>query len=158
MEYAWNITELRRAEKVFAAQIRTLMDAIPDAQGIFRFDVTQGRCLSVSGVSRNISAIRQDSMAAAVESMAAFVPGGETRRQVFAAFCREAMQTAYARGDVQVVREADSFFDDGSTRSVRLTARLTVNPTTGHLECVLYGMDISDEKRKQAEYEAYIRQ
>ena len=45
------------------------MDAIPDAQGILRFDVTQGRCLSVSGVSRNISAIRQDSMDAAVESM-----------------------------------------------------------------------------------------
>ena len=155
LEYAREITELRRSQKIFDHQMEALLESIPETQGLLHFDVTADRCLRISGCGGGVNG--RETVDDTVRSIAAFVPDGQRRETVFHAFCREALLGAYDHGSAQVTQETECAFRDGSIRPVRIIARLLVNPATNHLECVFYGADISEEKKKKAADEESFR-
>lgn len=159
VEYAWDITEIRSSERIFKSQMQTLIQSIPDAHGIFHFDLTKDICLSINGSSKVLEGFPTEAnVDSVVRTIASFVPNPEEQEPFFQAFCRDSLIHAYQNGRVQVVRETDSHFDDGSIRHARITARLIMNPSTNHLECIIYGMDISEEIREKKEHELHMEE
>ena len=159
IEYAWDITEIRRSQKIFQSQMHTLLQSIPEAQGIFHIDLTEDVCLSINGASRRVENFGANlSTDELVKDISLFVPEKEEQKQFFDFFCRKALLKAYERGKAEISKETDSFFDDGSVRASRITARLLMNPSTEHLECVIYGMDITEEKKEKLQYEAHMKE
>lgn len=159
VEYVWDITKLRRSQKNFEMQMEMLIKSIPEAQSVFHLDVTADTCLSISGVSKTVRTMtKRGTVDMTVRSIASLIPGEEERVKIFDLFCREALIEEYEKGNVQISKETDAYRDDRSIRKTRITARLLMNPTTEHLECVIYGMDISEEIKERVAYENYMRE
>ena len=157
IEYARDVTQVRRAQQNFEAQMSTLLQSIPDAQGVMHFDLTANECLSVNGNAVNNlksvhSAVPVDETMGQIFS---FVPDESLRTELLGIFNRDALLAAYEDGQVELSRETPSYFDDGSVRPARVSVRLVANPTTNHIECVFFGQDISEEV---AEREALQRE
>ena len=156
VEYASDITASRRARQGFEAQVQTLLSSIPEAQGVMHFDLTENRCITVNGAATN----NLKSVEAGVEvdktlgQTFSFVPDEGERQAALGIFNRKALLNAYKEGRVEISREVKSYFDDGTVRWARVTARVIQNPTNDHFECIFYGMDISDEVERRRSYEA----
>lgn len=159
IEYAWDITEPRRSQKIFETQMQALLGAIPEAQGIFHLDITSDECLSINGSSKNLDTMEhKTTVDELVRQIAAFIPDEKGKEEFFHFFNREALRNAYKKGKAEIKKETDSYFDDGSIRSACITARFFMNPTTEHLECVIYGMDITEEKKELLAYEKHMKE
>ena len=159
VEYVWDITKLRRSQKNFDMQMEMLIKSIPEAQGVFHLDVTADTCLSINGLSKSARALtKRGSVDMTVRSIASFVPGEEERVKFFDFFCRDSLIENYEKGSAQLSMETDAYCDDRSIRKARVTARLLMNPTTEHLECVIYGLDISEEIRERITYENHMQE
>ena len=158
VEYAWDITNIRHSQRIYESQVQTLIAAIPDAQGIFHMDVTEDRVLTINGNSKEVNKmLGETSVDKLVQMVGSYVPQEEGQKKFFECFNREALIKAYNSGKAELHLETDSYFDDGSIREARITGRLIMNPKTNHLECIIYGMDISKEKRKEREADAALR-
>lgn len=159
IEYAWDITEVRRSQKIFESQMQTLLGAIPEAQGIFHLDITSDECLSINGSSKNLEEMNhKTTVDDLVGQIASFVPDEKGKAEFFHFFNREALLKAYQKGKAEIKKETESYFDDGSIRTACITARFFMNPSTDHLECVIYGMDITEEKMEHLAYERHLKE
>lgn len=159
IEYAWDITEVRRSQKIFETQMQTLLGAIPEAQGIFHLDITSDICLSINGSAKSLDTMEhKTTVDDLVRQVAAFVPDDKGKEEFFAFFNRDSLLNAYKKGKAEIKKETDSYFDDGSIRSACITARFFMNPSTDHLECVIYGMDITEEKKELLAYEKHLKE
>ncbi len=155
VEYAEDITANRRAQQVFESQMKTLLNSIPEAQGVMHFDLTEDRCISVNGAAvNNLKSVEANvEVDTTLEQTFSFVPDEDDRKAMRDVFNRESLIQAYREGHVEIVREVQSYFDDGSVRWARVAARLIQNPTSDHLECIFFGMDISEEIERRHSYE-----
>ncbi len=160
MEYAWDITEIRRSQHIFESQMKLLLQSIPEAQGILHFDLTADMCLSLNGAAKkNMSTFpKHETVNRTLRHMVSFIPDLAEREAMYEKFSREAMMASYEKGNVEISRDTISYFDDGSIRAARVNARLQMNPTNGHMEAILYGLDISDELKKKERYEERLRE
>ena len=146
VEYATDVTAIRRAQQIFESQMRALMASIPEAQGIFHFDLTADYLFSTNGVSSNLDQFQnQVSVDKTTEQVASFIPDAEMKSQFLAKFCRKSLISAYNSGKTELHQKLLSYYADQSIRWTRMTCRLIMNPNNGHLESILYGMDISRE-------------
>ena len=158
-EYAWDITQIRRSQENFASQMEALLKSIPNAQGVFHLDLTEDVSLHITGAARAVDSFaRNQTVDETVREIMSFVPEEDEREQAFRTFCRDALLRAYENGSAELSRVMHSYFDDGSIRSARITARLLRNPTNAHLECVIYGMDISAEEAERKQYEKKMQE
>ena len=147
VEYATDVTPIRRAQQIFEAQVRTLMASIPDAQGVFHFDLTADQLFSTNGVSTNLDQFQNPaSVDRTIESIADFIPDNKMRSKFLTQFHREAMISAYHSGKTEIQQKLLSYYADQSIRWTQMTCRILTNPNNGHLESILYGMDISREQ------------
>lgn len=159
IEYAWDITRERRSLKIFEAQKRTLMQSLTHAQGIFHIDVTDNKCMSVGGVSKNAQDFTENQTIDVMNAIAAkYIPDPAEKADYLRTFCRDALLKAFDNSDVQIDREYRLFYDDNSLRYTRISARLSSNPANEHLECILYGLDIDAEKRRIIENERKLHE
>lgn len=159
IEYAWDITEIRRAQKIFETQMQTLLTSIPEAQGIFHLDITSDECLSINGAAKSVETMEhRTTVDELVQQVASFVPDVKGKKEFFQTFCRNSLLAAYNAGEVEIKKETESYFDDGSIREACITARFFMNPSTEHLECMIYGMDISEEKKERMRYERHLNE
>lgn len=155
IEYAWDITGIKKSQKIFESQLHTLIQSIPDAQGVFHLDLTDDLCLNVSGISSNAKKIPSGTDTdTLLRNVAAFIPDLTERGNFIHFFSREVLTEAYRNGKIQLSKDVRSYFDDNSIRFARITARLIINPTTEHLECIIYGIDINEEVTAKLEREA----
>lgn len=159
VEYATDVTTIRRAQQIFETQVRALMASIPDAQGVFHFDLTDDRLFSTNGVSTNLDQFQNPATVdQTIELIASFIPDAEMKDKFLARFHRETLIAAYSSGKTELHQKLLSYYADQSIRWTRMTCRLIMNPNNGHLEAILYGMDISrehsyEERIAQAEQE-----
>lgn len=159
IEYAWDITKIYRSRKIFEDQLNTLLKSIPQAQGVLHLDLTADLCLSTAGIARNMQSFQKHTgVDETILQMAAFIPNVSERSILFNMFSKDALLRLYENGEVQRNHEIQTMFDDGSVRFARISARLMMNPTNEHLECVIYCIDISDEINEKKKYEENIRQ
>lgn len=156
IEYAWDITKIRRSQQIYESQLRMLLSSIPNAQGIFHLDITRDSVISINGSSKEVmemnGLVQIDEL---IQAVASYVPDDRNKKAFYRTFCKESLEKAYKDGKAELSRETLSYFDDGGIRPARITARIMVNPQNEHLECLLYGMDISAEwkERKKSEKE-----
>ncbi len=155
VEYAADITASRRAQQGFEAQVRTLLNSIPEAQGVMHFDLTEDRCITVGGsATNNLKSVEANvEVDRTFDQTFSFIPNEAQRESIKAVFNRESLVKAYQEGHVEISREVKSYFDDGNVRWARVTARIIQNPANDHLECIFYGMDISEEVELRRRYE-----
>lgn len=159
IEYAWDITRIRRSQRLFESQMQTLVHSVPEAQGIFHLDITQDECISINGAAKSVDTMkRKTTVDELVAQVAAFVPDEKGKAEFRQFFSRKSLLEAYRKGKAEIKKETDSYFDDGSIRSACITARFFMNPSTEHLECVLYGMDITEEKKERMKYEKHLEE
>lgn len=91
IEYAWDITSVRRSQKIYEAQVQTLLRSIPHAQGVFQLDITDDVCLSSSGISRYAKNFKNGSAVnVLIEQAAEFIPDAGERNDFRRFFSREA--------------------------------------------------------------------
>ena len=159
IEYAWDITDIRRAQRIFETQMQTLLSSIPEAQGIFHLDITSDACLSINGAAKSVETMEhRTTVDELVQQVASFVPDEKGKEEFFQIFCRDSLLAAYKAGKAEIRKETESYFDDGSIREACITARFFMNPSTGHLECMIYGMDVSEEKKERIRYEKNLNE
>lgn len=153
VEYAWDVTQLRRSQQIYENQIQMLLSAIAEAQGIFHMDITEDKVLTINGSSQAITNMNNlNTVNDMVQMIASFIPEDSKQKDFFQFFCRDALIQAYDKGKTELTYETMSYFDDQSIRPARITGRLLMNPISNHLECIIYGMDISlewNEKNKR---------
>ncbi len=154
IEYAWDITKIRRSQKIYESQVKALLASIHHAQGIFHMDLTEDLVISVNGSASTAIEMRKLSKVnEVIKAVSECVPGKEGALDFYHIFCKESLLKAYENGKTELVKDTDSYFDDGSIRPARITARLIINPDNNHLECIVYGLDVSAEVQARREYE-----
>lgn len=160
IEYAADVTPSRRAQQGFEMQMRTLINSIPEAQGIMHFDLTDNVCISVNGsATNNLKTVKENvPVNVTLEQTFSFIPDDQARAETFKTFNRDALIAAYENGTVELSREVQSYFDDGTIRWARITARIILNPQSDHIESILYGMDISEEIEQRQAFEQETHQ
>lgn len=162
MEYGRDVTGLMNDQRRYASQIRGILETIPEGQGVFHMDLTADRWLSSGGHAENARKMQDlESVDALIHQIASFVPSADGQESFFHTFCRQAQLDTWSEGKRQIILETLSYYDDLSIRWSRITTRLIENPSNGHLESILYGVDISQEKKHIEELEIdrlHIRQ
>ena len=147
MEYGHDITQTKAAERRYADQMRSILEHIPEGQGVFHMDLTADKWLSSGGNAKNARDIQNiKDVNTLIRQIGSFVPDEEGQRVFFNTFSREAQMQAYAVNKRQIVLETESYYDDRSIRWSRITVHLIDNPNNNHVESILYGVDISKEK------------
>lgn len=159
IEYAWDVTEIRRSEKIYENQVQMLISSIPEAQGIFHVDLTNDKVLTVNGCSKEVLNMGNlETVDDLVSMITSYIPSSEEHEGFFNTFCRDSLLYAYANGKTEIFKETMSYFDDKSIRPAKITARLLMNPSSNHLECIIYGMDISYEWNERKKYEKQLEE
>lgn len=147
IEYGRDVTDVKAAQLRYARRMHAILENIPDGQGVFHVDLTADEWLSSSGIAENAQRMQHvENVDALIRMVAAFVPGEEGQKRFFETFCRARELEEYAGGKNQIVLETESYYDDRSIRWSRITAHLLENPGNGHVESVIYGVDISSER------------
>ncbi len=147
VEYGRDITEIKRAQHRYESQIQSILESIPDEQGVFHVDLTADEWISSGGNAQNARDMQDvKNVDTLIHMIASFVPDKEGEERFFRTFCRDALLKAHENGRRELSLETLSYYDDRSIRWSRINARLLINPKTTHLEGVIYGVDISKEK------------
>ncbi|MEE8808556.1 MAG: EAL domain-containing protein [Lactimicrobium sp.] len=147
MEYGHDITETKADERRYADQMRSILEHIPEGQGVFHMDLTADKWLSSGGNAKNARDIQNvKDVNTLIRQIGSFVPTSEGQKLFFDTFSRQAQMQAYAVNKRQIVLETESYYDDRSIRWSRITVHLIDNPNNNHVESILYGVDISKEK------------
>ena len=154
IEYGRDVTNTKEAQRRYASQIRSILESIPDGQGVFHMDLTDDRWISSGGHAKNARDMQNmKSVDDLISRIASFVPTAEGQKHFFDVFCRKAQLAAYSENQHQIVLETESYYDDRSIRWSRITAQLISNPSNGHVESIMYGVDMSRENRRVEELE-----
>ncbi len=130
----------------YAQQVKNIVEALPNQRCVFHLDITEDRMISVSGHSKRFDDIAIGTpVDTLIDSIAARVVD-EPRRAVFGEwFNRSALLEAFAQGRFQFSQEFTMHCDTYSRR-LRVTANLIRNRGNNHIECLLYGLDVSRER------------
>jgi diguanylate cyclase (GGDEF)-like protein len=152
IEYGRDVTDTKNAQRRYTSRIKDILGGIPDGQGVFHVDLTTDTWVSSGGNAQNARDMQDmENVDTLIRQIASFVPDKKGQEKFFKVFCRQALLDAYAANHHQVLLETDSYYDDGKIRWSRIIANLIENPGSGHLECIIYGVDISDEKARLEE-------
>ena len=103
----------------------------------YHFDLTAD-CLIGEKSDLNIEKVLQQ--------IARYFPNLQEVKSFYQCFSRGQMLKVFEKGKSEISKEVLAYFGDESIRPVRYHAQLLKNPNTNHIECILYGMDISIEK------------
>ncbi len=155
IEFGRDITPTKIAQRRYTEHIKSILEMIPDGQGVFHVDLTADSWVSSGGKAQNARNMQNvQNVDTLIRMIGSFVPQKEGQELFFKTFCRKALFDTYNHGRYQVVLETESYYDDKQIRWSRITAHLIENPDNGHLECIIYGVDISQEKARIEELEA----
>lgn len=162
IEYGRDVTSLMNIQRRYTSQIRSILETIPKGQGVFHMDLTADKWLSSGGNAENARKMQNmESVDALIHQIASFVPSADGQENFFQTFCRQSQLRTWSEDRRQIILETESYYDDMSIRWSRITAHLIENPSNGHVESILYGVDISKESKHVEELELdrlHIRQ
>ena len=131
---------------------------MPNALGIFHMDVTDDVCLSVGGdaaaIPKEFSKYTIDHV---VEDLENFISDEKEKSDFISLFSRKALINAYQNGTAQFDQVVRANYDDNGAKYARLAARLILNPSNDHIECVIYGVDVTEEIMEKYSHDATIK-
>ena len=152
IEYIDDVTDIKKSQAIYESQLQTLIRSIPTAIDIFYMDIAGDVCLKACGsAEKDEKEFYGCHINDVVENMALHITDEAERGEFLHDFRRSALINAYESGHVQLdkVVRAD-FSASGEIRYTRITVRLMLNPSTEHLECVIYSIDINDEVQEKS--------
>lgn len=154
IEYATDITAVKRAQESYRYEMEKLLALIPNAQGVFRLNLTRNICFGAGGNCDKVEGLKEHrTVDSLVRSIALNIVNEKSRREFVSVFSIEALRTAYQNGKTEIHYEAEFRINESLIQWSRMTARIMTNPMTGDWECVFYGVDISHEKSLQSRVE-----
>lgn len=156
VEYVADVTSIRRTEKQYVDQLKLLKDSIPNTDVVFHLDLTDNAVLGVDGEDGYIEGLkswmasRQESTTvdSIVEILSCNIPKQVSRIAYLKDFACASLIRHYEEGKMSFEREMECFRDD-EIIPYRACVRYMMNPINGHLEAVIYGVDLSQEKLAQ---------
>lgn len=159
IEYAWDITDLRRFQQNYQARTQAFFSSIPNAQGVFHLDLSSDSILSINGLSKEVLGMEQcKTVNELIQMVASYIPSKTKREEFYNQFNKDSLFKAYKEGKNDLKIEVLSYFDDKNIRPARITARFIINPSTKHMECILYGLDITEEYNERKKYEEELKE
>ncbi len=159
IEYATDITEVRRSQEIYESQVKNLIASIPNAQGIFHMDLSEDNVISMNGCSKEIVKMEGiNTVNDMIHTIASYIPDEKQQNEFYTLFNLDNLIEEQAKGKTELSLETTSYFDDASIRPIRLAARLITNPKNNHLECIVFGLDISEEKKEHAKQEELLKE
>ena len=159
IEYAWDITDLRRFQQNYQAQTHALLSSIPNAQGVFHLDLSIDCILSINGLSKEVVGMEQcNTINELIQTVASYIPSKKEREDFYNTFNKENLLNVHNSGQNDLKMEVFSYFDDKNIRPARISARFIINPNNNHVECILYGLDISEEYEEKQKYEKELKE
>ncbi len=159
IEYAWDITDLRRFQQNYQTQTQALISSIPNAQGVFHLDLSSDSILSINGLSKEVLGMEQcKTVNELIQMVASYIPSKTKREEFYNQFNKDSLFKSYKEGKNDLKIEVLSYFDDKNIRPARITARFIINPNTKHMECILYGLDITEEYNERKKYEEELKE
>jgi diguanylate cyclase (GGDEF)-like protein len=154
IEYGRDVTATKADQRRYAQHIQSIVENVPDGQGIFHVDLTDDKWLSSGGNAQNARRMQYvKDVDTLIRMIGSFVPDEEGQKRFFETFNREKQLASYAEEKYQIILETLSYYDDRSIRWSRITAQIVDNPENGHIESLIYGVDISKEKTHIQELE-----
>jgi len=152
IEYARDITDIRRMEEAYHSQVSAVMISVREAEMVFHVDLTDDKLINKAGLSYKVGNLRIGSdIDSLIAKIGVYVVDEIDRARFLTGFDRASLKKAYEKGDAQISIELDALYNDDTIRPSRVVARMFFNPTNNHVECILYGIDISEELRLQLE-------
>ncbi len=77
-----------------------------------------------------------------------YFPNLQEVKSFYRCFSRGQMLKMFEEGKSEISKEVLAYFEDESIRPVRYSVQFKKNSKNNHVECILYGMDISAEKEQ----------
>ncbi|MDO4633615.1 MAG: histidine kinase [Eubacteriales bacterium] len=152
VEYASDVTAIRRAQQSYEQKVNEIFQAIPEAQGIFYLNLSQNRVQMINGIASVIRILQNEEKAdVLLRYVSNYIPDEEQRVRFRELYDIDALIENCKKNIPEVSMESQSYFSDGSIKWARLIARLMMNPISGDCECVFYGVDIDDEYRYRSQ-------
>lgn len=146
VEYASDVTTMRRAQKNYETSIKTLFSSLPEAMGIFYVDIDEDRILLANGSSEKMLNVDCSStIDELVRWVGNFIVNEDEKEDFEEYFKKDSLIKTYQFGKTELVKEVSVYYDDGNILQSKVVFRLFLNPKNNHLEGVFYGIDISKE-------------
>jgi len=144
-----NVTTEKQAQAHFNESIQSLLTVNPEALCIFHLNLTQNTCIQNLGKSRFIvDTLRADTADEVFAHILSLVKTKEDLEPCFARFNRAQMLACHDAGEEAFTQDYRRLDENGELIWVRTYCNMLRNPATGDLECILYSVDISEEKQK----------
>lgn len=159
VEYASDVTTIRRAQMNYEASIQTLFSSLPEAMGIFYVDIDDDCILLANGSSEKMLNInRKCTIDDLVRWVGDFIAHEDEKAGFEEYFKRDSLIKAYQLGKTELVKEVSAYYDDGNILQSKVVFRLFLNPKNNHLEGVFYGIDISKEWNEKKVHEDNLKE
>ncbi|GEM_PF-5811250 len=151
VEYATDITGLKRLRENHHNEMDGIFASILNVQSVFRINMDRNSCTGTGGSSELAAKLSQIKKAdRLIESIAEYLEDNESRSEFLSRFNVESLAAAYHSGKHEIVQEARFYIAEGKAVWSRITALIMKNPGSGDLECILYCVDISQDKLMQS--------
>jgi len=145
-----DITQEKRDEQRYRDSLQALLDANPQALCSFQLDLTGNRCSEGHAPSRHIIEILQsDTVDGLFGNVARIIPHESEYRRFRETFNRAKLIAAFDSGQESVSADYRRKTEKGTLRWVRTHLKMLLNPDTGHVEGVIYSLDVSEQKREE---------
>ena len=154
-----DITAQVQERENYRQAIETLMSADTGAYAAYRLDLTKN--LKIGGHSADPlleKTLASDTAEGFFSDLASLIHDAAERENYLAVCDRGRLLAAFAAGRTSFCAEYHRRSQDGAVRCVHSNVSLVRNPDTGDVECVVYGRDVTAQRRDEQIFELVTNQ
>ncbi len=150
VHYIDDITEIKRQEERYKRSIEDLLEANPQALGLFHLNLTRNWCGDAYGpTEREISIQHRGTADGFFQALQQLLVREEDRAVFRHQFQRKKLLAAFRRGQTYITYDYERKDEVGEAHWATLCARLAQNPWDRDIEAVVYALDITEEMRRE---------
>ncbi len=138
----------------YVAQMKTIVEMLPNQQMIYHVDVTDDILLNASGKSELQHPHKKGTSMDVLANYIASLAKNETaKKALYETLNRASILQAFENGTYQYSRDYVRNEDLSQPADFRVSVNLIRNPITNHIDCLIYGVDILSETKHYATHE-----
>lgn len=153
IEYARNITNIRRSELLYRREIDAIFNSLENAKSVFHIDIDSNKVLNYSLTPGEYGNLNTMTAKQLIANGARFIPKNEDKIEFIRIFSPEYLHETYAKGKLSLSLDTEWEVAPNVVRDTRFMAQLLINPINNHLECVIFSLDTTDEMKMKREME-----
>lgn len=142
-----NITAQKLEEQKFRRTLSEMLSVNPDALCSYHADITDDKCLESHGVSEFINdMIRSDTVSGLCANIEKIITDERDRKLFHKKVNRNELLAKFNEGITHLSLDYRRKSDDGTAHWVTTFVNMLQNPANGHIEGILYSLDINETK------------